>query len=414
MQSGLNPMKFDVTVVGAGPVGSYVSYLLSKRGYEVALIEEDVEVGKPVQCAGLVNSRLFQLEGLDQFKDKTILHDIYGADIYSPSGESLPIKSSKVKANVIDRSSFDWELFSLAVKNGVEPFIGYRVKSVSNYNRWPIVKADSISGNISLSSDLLIGCDGAGSTIRRIAKLPNPRENIPGINAELYVYEEGPQDIVGVFTGSKVAPGFFSWAIPSGPHSYRLGLSTSGRGRFMPKFRDFLRSSVLSDFLGIEKGSTLPYLSLSFGTLPMGLPNKIHRGKIILLGDSAGMAKPTSGGGIFPGMTAASYLAEEIERIGHPSSSAINSFIRVWEEGLGKELEKSLILRRMVTEVKDKEIDKVIGKLKDDKVINIINEKGDIDKPFQLAFELLMKKPSFMYMIPRFIPYMLKLREMNY
>ena len=415
MQDGPKPMKFDITVVGAGPVGSYISYLLSKRGYKVALVEEDFEVGKPVQCAGLVNSRLFQLEEVEKLREKTILHNIFGANVYSPSGKCLPIKSGSVKANVINRSDFDREIFLLAVRDGVEPFIGYTVKSLTNFDRSPLIQAISDSKRISFNSDLLIGCDGAGSTVRRIAKLPNPRESIPGVNAELYVNNEGPQDIVGVFTGSKVAPGFFSWAIPSGdPHTFRLGLSTSGQGEFMSKFRSFMKSKVLSEFLGIEKGSTLPYLSLSFGTLPIGMPDRIHRGRVILLGDSAGMAKPTSGGGIFPGMLAALYLAKEIEEHGEPAPSAIDSFIDVWKEGLGKELEMSLILRRMVTEVKDNEIDKVIEKLKDDKVLNIVNEKGDIDKPFQLALELLMKKPSLMYLIPRFIPYMLKLRGMRY
>ncbi|MCL5437632.1 MAG: NAD(P)-binding protein, partial [Candidatus Thermoplasmatota archaeon] len=38
----------DVIVVGAGPSGSYASYALSSKGYDVLNLEEHMEIGKPV------------------------------------------------------------------------------------------------------------------------------------------------------------------------------------------------------------------------------------------------------------------------------------------------------------------------------------------------------------------------------
>ena len=37
----------DVIVVGAGPAGSYASYMLAKKGFIVTQLEEHREVGKP-------------------------------------------------------------------------------------------------------------------------------------------------------------------------------------------------------------------------------------------------------------------------------------------------------------------------------------------------------------------------------
>lgn len=415
MPDGKRHINCDICVVGAGPVGSYLSYLLSKLGYKVTLVEEHFRVGKPVQCAGLVNNRLFDLDGLNRTEKESVLHDIYGANVYSPSGVYLPLRSREVKAKVIDRSRFDKSIFMQAVGEGMEPLLGHSVSELSSVNGRPRVTALSGSGKIEISSDIVVGSDGAGSTVRRLMKLPSPRENVPGINGEFCIKNEGPQDIVGVFTGSEIAPGFFSWAIPSGdPHTFRLGLSTTGTKEFMPHFRRFLESKVISHFLGIKKGKQLPSVSLSFGTLPMGIPDKIRKGNVVLIGDSAGMAKPTSGGGIFPGMMAARDLSMEIDITGEPNNMALDSFISNWKKGYGKELEMSLILRKMVSDVKDKEIDLVIGKLKDDKILDFINEEGDIDKPFQLAMELLMRKPSIMYLIPRFIPLMLKIKGMGH
>src|SRR3989344_7299059 len=43
-----------ITIVGAGPAGSYLGYLLAKQGREVTILEEHDTVGKPVQCTGIV------------------------------------------------------------------------------------------------------------------------------------------------------------------------------------------------------------------------------------------------------------------------------------------------------------------------------------------------------------------------
>ena len=43
-----------ITIVGAGPAGSYLAYLLAKQGEKVIVLEEHSAVGSPVQCTGIV------------------------------------------------------------------------------------------------------------------------------------------------------------------------------------------------------------------------------------------------------------------------------------------------------------------------------------------------------------------------
>ncbi|MEK6853831.1 MAG: NAD(P)-binding protein, partial [Nanoarchaeota archaeon] len=43
-----------ITIVGAGPAGSYLGYLLAKQGKEVTILEEHSQIGSPVQCTGIV------------------------------------------------------------------------------------------------------------------------------------------------------------------------------------------------------------------------------------------------------------------------------------------------------------------------------------------------------------------------
>ena len=37
---------YDILVVGAGPIGSYLASRLAKEGFKTAIFEEDKEVGK--------------------------------------------------------------------------------------------------------------------------------------------------------------------------------------------------------------------------------------------------------------------------------------------------------------------------------------------------------------------------------
>ena len=46
-----------ISIIGAGPSGSHLACLLSKHD-DVNVYEEHSEIGKPVQCTGLVTSSI--------------------------------------------------------------------------------------------------------------------------------------------------------------------------------------------------------------------------------------------------------------------------------------------------------------------------------------------------------------------
>ena len=47
-----------ITIVGAGPAGSYLAYLLAKKGKDVTIIEEHKKIGSPIQCTGIVTGSI--------------------------------------------------------------------------------------------------------------------------------------------------------------------------------------------------------------------------------------------------------------------------------------------------------------------------------------------------------------------
>ena len=47
-----------IAIIGAGPIGSYTAYLLSKQGKDVSVFEDHKEIGLPVHCTGITTSVL--------------------------------------------------------------------------------------------------------------------------------------------------------------------------------------------------------------------------------------------------------------------------------------------------------------------------------------------------------------------
>ncbi|OYT46794.1 hypothetical protein B6U90_00260 [Thermoplasmatales archaeon ex4484_6] len=406
--------NWDAVVVGAGPVGSYVSYRLSSLGYSVLLVDRKSEAGRPMHCGGLVNASLYDLEGLAFLKERTVLRAVRGADIYSPSGSKLPLTGKDVKAFSIDRALFDLELLRLSVRKGTETMMSSTLQGMKNgQNSEKELRISTPKGRVEVLTDLVIGCDGPASTVRQLEKLDNPRETVPGVSIEVEAIDgRVPEDRVAVLTGERTAKGFFAWAIPSfGDFGLRIGLSAISGAHFREGMKRLFNDERLADFLSLGSGDEMRFGELSrvFGAIPMGQGKRTTEDGVVLLGDSAGMAKPTSGGGIYPGLKAADLLAAILKDPEDSMTRNIRKFNMRWRKEYGRELTKSMLLRNMFRKLEDREMDVAISALTDRRKLELINETGDIDHPISLAVRLLRDDPSLMMIVPRLLPSLRKL-----
>ncbi len=48
---------YDVIIVGAGPVGGYLARKFREEKFDVLILEEHDQIGRPSSCAGLVNRK---------------------------------------------------------------------------------------------------------------------------------------------------------------------------------------------------------------------------------------------------------------------------------------------------------------------------------------------------------------------
>ena len=89
-------MCFDVVIAGGSVSGLLCAREISSKGFSVLVIEEDLEIGTPEHCGGLVSITGLSKLGVVPFR-KTFDHMIESAEITAPNGSKLTINSKKQK-----------------------------------------------------------------------------------------------------------------------------------------------------------------------------------------------------------------------------------------------------------------------------------------------------------------------------
>lgn len=175
-------MQKEITIVGAGLVGSLLSIYLSKRGYKVKIYERRADMRKEKMSAGrsinlaLSDRGLLALEkvGLaDEIKKIAIpmhgryIHNLDGSTAFQPYGKEGQF------INSVSRGTLNMKLMDLAEQQGVEIFFDHKCAAIDwKYNKITFDAPSSVKPNLPLrvprieSFELLFGTDGAFSAAR--------------------------------------------------------------------------------------------------------------------------------------------------------------------------------------------------------------------------------------------------------
>ncbi|MCF8011607.1 MAG: NAD(P)/FAD-dependent oxidoreductase [Clostridiales bacterium] len=381
-------MKYDVLVVGCGPAGARTARLLAEQGHKVLILEEHNLVGEPVRCAGLISERSMQLAGAS--KD-IIQNRLMGASIISPQGTTLDISTGKVQALAVDRAAFDRELAVQAQNAGAELHTGARVRNLIFTGDGYKVEVEEKNQPAVYNTRLVIGADGANSTTARLAGLQdnNPAAVIYSAEVKIKRFNE---DMVDVFVGQDLAPGWFGWIIPLGEERCRVGTGYAlCRPEHTPRY---YFEHIVNKFPGYFKDMQI--LKYTGGVVPLGMKQKIYAPHLLLVGDAANQVKPISGGGVYPGLRGAQLCAEtagESLRENNLTEHGLVKYQLTWEKEFGKEIQSGISYRERYLNLNDNDIDQLIKFLSNPYWRNIISKYGDIDYPSWLSGRLFNAGP---------------------
>lgn len=357
----------DVVVVGAGPCGTAAARACAEQGLSTLCIEEHGTIGHPVQCAGLLSVAAFEACRVSR---RVILATMKGAKIYDSAGTPLTIDAGEPKAHVVDRGALDREMAEAAARAGAEFLLKTAVCGVKGH----AVLTRGASGRHEIPFRLLIAADGVRSPVARMRGFPRPRMVLSALQAEVPFH--GEPDLVGIYPHA--SPDFFGWIIPAGEGRARVGLAGC---------RDV--KERFDRFMGEHGGSCLDLVS---GAIPLGPAERTSGARTLLVGDAAGLVKPTSGGGIYTGIRSALHaaaVAAECCRQGAFRDRDLADYDRRWKEDFGRELEIGWHLLRIRQQMTTGEMDAVLEALRDPDITEIIIRQGDMDRPAALARRLV-------------------------
>ncbi len=316
----MKELKYDVIIVGLGPGGSSLAYLLKDSGLKVAGMDiagEERLWGKP--CGDALGRGYFDFTGLPLPSGDALKQVVNAVDIYSPSEEVRIRLREENGGFMIDRNAYGRMLVREAERSGVDIYL--RTHALS-----PLLENGRLAGVVAKLPDgekavfranIVVDATGSGSAIKR--KLPEEwpvneplRKTDSAVAFRKIVeldYDIEEPDVIRIYINEKIAPGGYWWLFPKGKRVANIGLGVqNGRGFPHPRrlYEDYLDKRP-------DTGRVVRVLNEAGALLPTRRPaNTLVWDNFIVIGDAGYTVNPLHGGGMGYAMIAAKHAADAI------------------------------------------------------------------------------------------------------
>jgi len=298
--------RFDAIVVGAGPAGSAAAIHLARGGARVLLLDR-ARFPRDKPCGGGLTGRALRHVPCDV--SAVVEHDVDRFVVRVGYGRRVERRADSCVIRMTVRRRLDLHLVEQAVAAGADFRDGVRVVGVEAGGDGAVVRAVGLTAR----AGHLVGADGANGIVARTAGLGGGivrgvglEGNVPwgALDSDLYARTAWVE--IGV------VPGGYAWVFPKGDHA---NLGVGGSFYEGPQLRDHLDRLARAHGLDptvVEdvRGHRLPMRRL-------GAP--AARGRVLLVGDAAGLVDPLSGDGIYEAFVSGRLAAEAV-LAGRPES----------------------------------------------------------------------------------------------
>ena len=272
--------RVDVLVVGLGPGGASAAWSAAAAGCRVLGVERNRRIGEPVQCAEFIPAPLGRYAAGVEIQRITGMHSVL------PSGARVATDFAGIMVN---RARFDRAIAARARAAGARLIEETRLRALDTGRQ--VASLSHHDGLREIHYKVLIAADGPHSTVGRLlalAPLPvvHTRQytvplRIPYADTEIWLSEE--------------YPGGYGWLFPKGEvanvglGAYRELVNADLKTPIERLHRHLMGAGIVGAEVLVRTGGAIPV---------GGLRPRLVEGRVVFVGDAAGLTHPITGAGI--------------------------------------------------------------------------------------------------------------------
>jgi flavin-dependent dehydrogenase len=261
--------------------------------------------------------------------------------------------------------------------------LGSRVTALEHVDGHVRVHVRRDGSSESVDARLVIGAFGSRWVPAIDSQPGHRRQGVVALGGEARVAGLD-SEMVEVYLGNDVSPGWFGWVIPVEGGRARVGVGSASVGRSLRQH--------LESLMGRNPSRSFEVARLTGGLIPVYGKRKLYSSGMLMVGDAAGQVKPTSGGGIYTSIMAAKLsarvAAEALEK-DDCSARRLATYQDTWQRTFHSDLSLGYHLRKLLTRLTPDEIDTLMSVLERPPIRSLVLKHGDIDLVRPLFLKLL-------------------------
>ncbi len=342
-------MQKEITIIGAGLVGSLLSIYLSKQNYKVKIYERRPDMRKLSMSAGRSINLALSDRGIKALEEVGIMDEIrkiaipmHGRQLHHADGTSgyQPYGKDGQFINSVSRGDLNRTLMNLAEQNNVEIYFNETCENI-DWKKNEIHFTNTEKNNTHLAKqDLIFGSDGAFSAARLTHQLQHDR-----FQYEQYYIDFGYKELTipaganGTFLMEKNAlhiwprGNYMLIALPNIDGSFTCTLFFPFEGE--PSFQSLKtpeQARALFNKVFADASALMPHLEKEFfnnatsSLVTVKCYPWIREDKFALIGDAAHAIVPFFGQGMNCGFEDCSVLNQLINKHQHNWNGILNEY----------------------------------------------------------------------------------------
>ncbi|MDH3492004.1 MAG: NAD(P)/FAD-dependent oxidoreductase [Acidobacteriota bacterium] len=302
---------YDVTIIGAGLAGLFLSKTLCDNDVRVLLVDRKQDLSKSIHTTGIFVRKTFEDF---QFPAGTLGPPISHISLYSPALRKIELESSFEEFRVGRMGALYNSFLQDCLEGGVDFRCATAYRGAAEYKnqgRGSIVTLERNGVKETVETSVLVGADGACSNVAKDLGLDQNRHWIVGYEEVATGVPATGSPEIHCFLNNRLAPGYLAWISSDGEETH-IGVG-GYPSRFDPRSAlKVFKQEIVPQI--IETGK-LKIVEKRGGKIPVGgVLKRIGNRRGLLVGDAAGAVSPLTAGGLDPCLRLSKFAAEIITR----------------------------------------------------------------------------------------------------